>query len=246
MRTIVYRADGSQQTDSLLPAVMTRVAALDIHVKPLVITFVGAGGKTTLLYALAHELVAQGNTVLIVTTTHMYEPAHHGVFCADAEIIAAALQKNKLVVAGCRNGNGKITFIGQEVYRRICPYADVTLIEGDGAKRYPFKICSATEPVIPNNTNLVIAVVGLTALEKPVGDVCFRYELAGLAAPTILTVERAAYLWNHYYFQPLIRQGYAVLPVLHQADTVELRQWGVRVFTRLDVSYGLMTTRLEL
>lgn len=245
MRTVVYRPGRCQTAESIGQAVMTQMAALGIQAAPLVLTFVGAGGKTTLLYALAQELAGQGKTVLVVTTTHLYEPAHYGVFCADADILAAALQKNKLVIAGCRNGKGKITFIGQEVYRRICPYADVVLVEGDGAKRHPFKICNATEPVIPDNTNLVFAVAGLTALGRPVGEVCFRYELAGMAAQTILTAERAAGLWAQYYLQPLCQQGYAVLPVLHQADTDARRQEGIRLFASLGISYGLVTTRLE-
>jgi hypothetical protein len=40
-----------------------------------VISLVGAGGKTSLMFRLAHELSASGDTVLTTTTTKIYPPA---------------------------------------------------------------------------------------------------------------------------------------------------------------------------
>ena len=39
-----------------------------------VISVVGAGGKTSLIFAWARELAAAGKSVIITTTTHMYRP----------------------------------------------------------------------------------------------------------------------------------------------------------------------------
>ena len=39
-----------------------------------VISVTGAGGKTSLIFAWARELAADGKNVVITTTTHMYRP----------------------------------------------------------------------------------------------------------------------------------------------------------------------------
>ena len=50
-----------------------------------VVSLVGAGGKTTLLYALAEYLRAKGWRVLVTTTTHIWQPkAADGCAGADA------------------------------------------------------------------------------------------------------------------------------------------------------------------
>lgn len=43
---------------------------------PKLISFVGAGGKTTTMYQLADELAEQGLKVLVTTTTHIRRPEH--------------------------------------------------------------------------------------------------------------------------------------------------------------------------
>ena len=44
--------------------------------------------------------------------------------------------------------------------------ADYVLVEADGAKRFPLKAPAAHEPVIPDETRLVIAVAGLSGVGK--------------------------------------------------------------------------------
>ena len=39
-----------------------------------VVSVVGAGGKTSLIFAWARELASAGKNVVITTTTHMYRP----------------------------------------------------------------------------------------------------------------------------------------------------------------------------
>ena len=50
---------------------------LDVQKRPAVISVVGAGGKTSLLFWLAEVLRASGRRVLITTTTHMFMPVSH-------------------------------------------------------------------------------------------------------------------------------------------------------------------------
>jgi probable selenium-dependent hydroxylase accessory protein YqeC len=56
--------------------------------------------------------------------------------------------------------------------------ADYIINEADGAARQPIKAPNATEPVIPISTSMVIAVVGLDALNQPLSpEIAFRPEL---------------------------------------------------------------------
>ena len=54
--------------------------------------------------------------------------------------------------------------------------ADYVLLEADGAKRLPLKAPAEHEPVIPPETTLVIAVLGLDGIGKPVSEAAFRPE----------------------------------------------------------------------
>jgi probable selenium-dependent hydroxylase accessory protein YqeC len=241
MKTQIWEDGKLQQLPSFAAAIIRKIPAQAVQKSPLVLTFVGAGGKTTLLYALAEEFAAQGQKVLVMTTTHMYEPIQYGVFCDDVSVVADKLQRDHLAIAGRCDGRGKITFWGDRFYEQVCPYADVVLIEGDGAKGRPFKICSDTEPVIPANTDAVLAVAGLTAIGKTMAEVCFRYTLAGLLENSILTPKLLAELWRQYYLQPLAKRGYTVIPVLNQGDTDVLVETGKDIFKYLSISNGVIT-----
>lgn len=68
------------------------VIDLGAQKRPTVISVVGAGGKTSLLFWLAELLQASGRRVLITTTTHMFMPTSHWpvVFCRDPAMLPHA------------------------------------------------------------------------------------------------------------------------------------------------------------
>ena len=76
--------------------------------------------------------------------------------------------------------------------------ADMVLLEADGAKRMPCKVPAAHEPVLLPESDIVLAVAGLSALGRPLREVCFRLEqacaLLGTAPETLLTPELLAKL----------------------------------------------------
>jgi probable selenium-dependent hydroxylase accessory protein YqeC len=59
-------------------------------------------------------------------------------------------------------------------YERLRERADIIVIEADGAHRRPLKFPGDNEPVILDETDIVIAVSGLDALGKMAGEVCHR------------------------------------------------------------------------
>ena len=52
--------------------------------------------------------------------------------------------------------------------------AQVVLVEADGAKGKPCKVPADFEPVIPDECDIVIGVMGMDALFRTVGEACFR------------------------------------------------------------------------
>lgn len=157
-----------------------------------VVTLVGGGGKTTLLYALAHGARAAGKTVIVTTTTHLMP--HPGLLLTDnpePAHLRACLAAHGVITLGTMGRADKLCGTGEI---GVCKsVADVVLIEGDGAKLRPLKAPAAHEPVILPETDAVIAVAGLDALFRPIGEICHRPEqvcaLLGKSPEDLVTPE---------------------------------------------------------
>ena len=160
------------RTDSILKA-------LDIDTDRYpVLSVVGGGGKTSLIFRMMEELTAAGKKVLITTTTHMaYEPDRP--FAEDGDMISIKQNLEEYgytIAASLDREKHKIGTLSEEKLKEIKVLADVILIEADGAKRYPLKVPASWEPVIWEQTDLVIAVAGLDAVGRSIRDVCHRPE----------------------------------------------------------------------
>ena len=140
---------------------MELAKALDV--RKGVTAIIGAGGKTTLLLALAREL-AQAARVIVTTTTHIYPPDDFPCLLQPGEAeIAAALEKHPCVCVGKPAKEGKITAADVPV-RTLAELADYVLVEADGAHGRPAKAHADYEPVVPPEANQTILVFGLSAL----------------------------------------------------------------------------------
>ena len=152
-----------------------------------IVSLVGGGGKTTLLYAMADHCARKGWRVLVITTTHIRQPA--ACYAPDKAALSALWQTGHYVVIGTPAENGKLTLPPPQLLRRMAQ-ADAVFVEADGAKHYPCKLPAAHEPVLLPQSDIVLAVAGLSALGKPLREVCFRYDtirpqfLAGCAGCT--------------------------------------------------------------
>lgn len=142
-----------------------------------VVSLVGAGGKTTLMYALAGYGVQQGKRVVVTTTTHIQRPTQYPV-AENREELYQHLEKYHLAVAGADAQDGKLQAAKGMDIEAYCQAADFVLIEADGAKHYPCKVPEAWEPVIPAQSDIVLGVMGMDTLGKPLAEVCFRAERA--------------------------------------------------------------------
>ena len=161
------------------------------------VALVGAGGKTSTLYALARQAADSGRTVVVTTTTHILR--HPGLPLVEEptpERLRAALEGHGVVTVGTVFRGDKLSGAGTpEELRRA---ADVVLVEADGAKRLPLKAPAEYEPVIPPCADAVAAVAGMDAVGQAVGAVCHRPErvcaLLGAGAEHVLTPEDVALL----------------------------------------------------
>ena len=196
-----------------------------------VVSLVGGGGKTTLLYAMAAHCARKGWRVLVTTTTHIRQPASG--YAPDDAALTTLWQAGHYAVIGTSAENGKLTQPPQQLLRRMAQ-ADAVFIEADGAKHHPCKLPAAHEPVLLPQSDVVLAVAGLSALDRPLREVCFRYEAI---RPQFLSAAPDAPLTPPVLVQLLAstqggrkavgdRQFYAVL---NQADTPELRQQGIQI-----------------
>lgn len=186
--------------------------ALGIHKKE-VISLVGAGGKTTLMFALAKELMTAGPCVITTTTTKILEPSlletEKLILNDDEDELLGELrdkinEHRHITIARKKLVSGKLIGITPEMAIRVARLNRVShlIIEADGAARHSLKAPNETEPVIPANASLVIAVVGIDALGRQIGEeTVFRASLAAtllqVSLGTIISAELVAKLVTH-------------------------------------------------
>jgi probable selenium-dependent hydroxylase accessory protein YqeC len=165
--------------------------ALDIHPKD-VISIVGAGGKTTLMFALSRELTMHEKVVITTTTTKIFPPSSFDtpyllISQEENEMVDFTLKKagalgHITIASKMLAGSGKLQGISPLLISRLITLSPVNyiIIEADGASKRPLKAPNPEyEPVLPLCTTLVIPMVGIDALgcelsEKKV----FRSEIA--------------------------------------------------------------------
>jgi len=144
---------------------------------PAVVSFIGAGGKTTLLLRLASEMLGLQQKVLLTTTTKIFRPSKMPLFIStDIKSAVSALKKHyrdhNFAVLGNRIlPNGKIEGIeadAVEILRNELPLS--ILIEADGAKGKPIKGYAEYEPVLPFHSDQFVAVIGADALNAPLSS----------------------------------------------------------------------------
>nr|MBC7244320.1 putative selenium-dependent hydroxylase accessory protein YqeC [Chloroflexota bacterium] len=185
--------------------------ALQVH-KGDVISFVGAGGKTTAMCRLGRELVSLGWHV-IVTTTTMIRPPSLGpmedlVVSSDpAEalcLVKESLHHNSLITLAAQRleTENKLKGIDLGLVETLINLADAIIIEADGAKGRSLKAPAAYEPVVPIETTLFVPVVGVDVVGSTLGEEAVHRpqlvaELTGLTPGEVINASVLAKLLVH-------------------------------------------------
>lgn len=221
-----------------------------------VISFVGAGGKTTALFQLARQFKAMFDirnskiehrklnteypgSLIVTATTHL------GVWqipLADHHIIANHVNDlNNLPAEGIVLVTGEVDGdrtkpVGEDILNWLHENSkkknSPLLIEADGSRQKVLKAPAAHEPAIPSFTDLVIHVSGLGALGAPLDDehihrAAHFSQLSGLPLSAAVTPQAVTAVLTHP------EGGLKNIPhntkrvaLLNQADTPELRSIG--------------------
>jgi probable selenium-dependent hydroxylase accessory protein YqeC len=167
--------------------------------------------------ALAQELTAAGRTVIITTTTKIHPPADSALLAQSPAQAQEILARSPLVWAGRYGDANKMTGLSCPL-ETLANMADYVLFEADGARRHPLKMADHShEPVLPPETEAVVALAGLDAIGKPLEQVTHRPALAcaalGVAPEHIITPADVASLLRLSYDPQYV--------ILNKADTPE-------------------------
>ena len=147
-----------------------------------IIALVGAGGKTSLAYALARELTDAGEFVAFTKTTNVTA----NTFRRDARLIVEPDAERM------RGELGRVRQTGQRLVGLATGYirsdllqglrtgevtdlvssgaVDRVLVEADGARRRRIKSPSEREPNLPAGTGALVAVVSADAIGLPLNE----------------------------------------------------------------------------
>ena len=129
-----------------------------------VVSIIGGGGKTTLLYEMAGFCVKNDQKVLVTTSTHIYRPPKEW-HDQSLEAVERKFRTGRAAIIGsaCRDPE-KLSMPETELFEAARKKADLTLIEADGARHLPCKAPAEHEPALLSSSDLVIGVTGLSAL----------------------------------------------------------------------------------
>lgn len=193
-----------------------------------VVSIIGGGGKTTLLYEMAGFCVKNDQKVLVTTSTHIYRPPKEW-HDQSLEAVERKFRTGRAAIIGsaCRDPE-KLSMPETELFEEARKKADLTLIEADGARHLPCKAPAEHEPALLSSSDLVIGVTGLSALGQPLGKGCFRAERAAeLLDCTMehhITEEDLARLIASEQGQQKDLKGRTFYAVLHQYEEKEHRR----------------------
>ncbi len=158
---------------------MTLVDALALGPPPGLVSIVGGGGKSGILFALGAGLPGR---VLATTTTRIFAEQVHEAPAwstrddADFEARLAAGESPLLVVENIPGERAR--GVAPDVPSRLLarPDVDWVVVEADGSRMLPVKAPADHEPVIPPETDWVLTVAGIDALSRPISEVAHRPE----------------------------------------------------------------------
>lgn len=148
------------------------------------VTFSGAGGKSSAIHRIAHDLRDIGKRVLITTTTKIMRPVSgtYDLLHLGSRLIELHIPRSPFVVvaASAVDQDGKMSGYEASYLDRVfeAQLFDVILAEADGARSKPIKAPAEYEPVIPKAVTVAIGVTGCDSFNVKANDkIVHRLEL---------------------------------------------------------------------
>ena len=206
-----------------------------------ILTFIGGGGKTSLMNTLGIEFAKQRIPTLLTTTTHILKPDFlPSKACIEEENLeqitsfftnleedilplAALGIPEKTIYNKVKWKSPSINFMKKlSLFSR--KYSNISLrilCEGDGSKRLPIKLPKDGEPVFFPKTDTVIGVIGLSCLGKPIKEILFRYELL----PELIFTQKKKQLTDVSDQSSQTQKNFTKLPQTTHNITTDFLYW---------------------
>ncbi|MBN2928023.1 MAG: putative selenium-dependent hydroxylase accessory protein YqeC [Eubacterium sp.] len=206
-----------------------------------ILTFIGGGGKTSLMNTLGIEFAKQRIPTLLTTTTHIMKPEFlPSKACIEEENLeqitsfftnleedilplAALGIPEKTIYNKVKWKSPSINFMKKlSLFSR--KYSNISLrilCEGDGSKRLPIKLPKDGEPVFFPKTDTVIGVIGLSCLGKPIKEMLFRYELL----PELIFTQKKKQLTDVSDQSSQTQKNFTKLPQTTHNITTDFLYW---------------------
>ncbi len=143
------------------------------------VSIVGAGGKTSLMYRLASELAIKGSKALLSTTTRIMYPEAGKVATvilgeespATVKRVQKALESSNPVLVGRRRDGPKVIGFSPEFIDHLfSKLGCVAVVESDGARGKSFKVPGEHEPPVASLTSIYLIVIGADSFSKPIAS----------------------------------------------------------------------------
>lgn len=199
-----------------------------------VVSLTGAGGKTSLMFALGREFAKAGERVLLTTTTKISKresellgpPIVTDDLASIPDELLPAPGSAVIACSGPNERGDRVLGFAPEVIDEAAQgnNFDRIIVEADGSARRPLKAPAAHEPVAPGSTDVMISVAGLGGLgERLDEEHLFRSDLWSRITQTgpgdaITAQALARALTNDQGFSKGLPDGAAWAVFLNQAD----------------------------
>lgn len=205
---------------------------------PQTISLVGAGGKTTALFQIARQL-AEKSPVIVTATAHLgvwqIPLADHHIIAKNVDDLLSLPSQGVILVTG-EIENERTKPVASNVLYWLRENSEklgvFLLIEADGSRQKSIKAPASHEPPIPEFTDTVIVLAGLSTIGKPLEEENVHRpeifsQLSGTPVGETITPKEIISVLTHP------QGGLKNIPtharriaLLNQADTSELQSVG--------------------
>jgi molybdenum cofactor cytidylyltransferase len=215
-----------------------------------ILAFVGAGGKTSAMFALADAIESQ---TVLTTTTHLGAwqaglADGHRICNFPDEINALDFQVyKKLLITGPAGADERLAGLSENVLNVLhvrCKNLTLPLlIEADGARQRSLKAPAAYEPAIPGWVTCVVVMAGLAGLGQPLVEARVHRPkifsaLSGCGIGAIIDIDHlAAVLLSQEGGLKAIPRGTRRICFLNQSEGERLQGLGAQLAGRLITAY---------
>lgn len=204
------------------------MACMDL--RPGITAVIGGGGKTTFLRKAGEELTANGQSVLLTTTTKMFP--FPDLPCAESLDDLDALRKaHPFICAGVPiPGTQKLGAVPIPIQELTARFSYV-LVEADGSAQRPMKAHAPHEPVIPGEAGQSIYLIGASGFGRTIAEAAHRPELyarlAGVSPDDRITPQIAASVF--------CAEGWKSTVLINQVETEEQQEAAMHFAALVDV-----------